>query len=959
LLTQSPPSRQSITTHTSIEANKGKHMNHVKDVRPYPRFTTRLTPTACAAALLVLGVSAPVLAQTAAQPTAQDGAATDAAGNVVIVSGIRASLQQSLAVKRSATANVEVITAEDVGKMPDKNVADSLQRLPGVNISSSAAGSGGFDENDRVSLRGTAPSLTQTTINGHALSSGDWFVLDQIGGAVGRSASYSLLPSEIVGQVIVHKTPTADQIEGGVSGSVDVITRKPLDFRQPLSFEGSVQAVHSTLAKKTDPQFSALVNWKSADNTFGVMLQGFSEKRSLRRDGQELLAWTQVAPTGPVATAHPDLANVWYPRLIGSSLFEQERHRKGGLVDVQWKPNKDVSLDATFFSSKMDASNYNRNFMIDMLGSGGIGSGVSPSTYSVKNGTLVAASFPNQGTADKPLRYGIVDNIVRNGAYAKTQFFDLDGKWRVTSDLTLTAKAGKTKGTGLTPAQDVYEGDINNSGANWQMNGLGGPTTAHLPNIDTAKFTGTILDWVFGASPASTYDEEKYAQIDADYRLDAGPLRNLKFGFRGTNHKRSNLEVAQGPNWANTTPGTADTNPTWNGTTYPGDFGNDLGGDFPRNVWQIDRDVLDAWGDLHSNRDPSRTYYPDMFNLTEKTKALYVTGDFEGANWSGNAGVRVVRTEGRSNGYQILPNQLPDNSLTAFPFGGFVQQTSIDNNHTYALPSANVKFDLNKDLVARFGVSRTMTRPDFGALGGTVSLTDETHTGNGGNARLKPVISNNIDATLQWYFAPRALASVGVFYMDLRNYVGYGYSTASYIDTRASQEQGKGVFANYTITSPINVDASVKGAEFALQLPLGAGFGADANMTLADSKQKFGTCPAQTMVTSSDPCDMLGASKVTGNVGAFYENDKFNARIGWSWRSSYLAAQDRGTPLYMDSVGQLSVSANYSITKNLTLTFSGQNLNNPVLKYYQFNKDQPARFYVNGAQYYVGLRVKY
>jgi iron complex outermembrane receptor protein len=877
----------------------------------------------------------------------------------VLVSGIRASLQQSLAVKRNAAANVEVITAEDVGKMPDKNVADSLQRLPGVNISSSAAGSGGFDENDRVSLRGTAPSLTQTTINGHAMSSGDWFVLDQIGGAVGRSASYSLLPSEIVGQVIVHKTPTADQIEGGVSGSVDVITRKPLDFRQPLSFEGSVQAVHSTLAKKTDPQFSALVNWKNADNTFGVLLQAFSEKRSLRRDGQELLAWTQIAPTNAVAIAHPDLANVWYPRTIGSALFEQERHRKGGLVDLQWKATRDLSFDATFFSSKMDASNYNRNFMIDMLGTGGISGGVSPQSYTVQNGTLTSASFPNQGTADKPLRYGVVDDIVRKGAYAKTQFIDLNGKWRVTTDLTLSAQAGKTKGTGETPAQGVYEGDINNSGANWQMNGLGSPTTAHLPSIDTSKFTGTPLDWVFGASPASTYDEEKYAQIDADYRLDAGALRNIKFGFRATNHKRSNLELAQGPNFDNTQTGSAATNPDWNGLTYPSDFASDLGGDFPRNVWQLDPDVLNAWGNVHSNRSPDRIYYPDMFNLTEKTKALYVSGDFEGDAWSGNAGVRIVRTEGRSNGYQILPNQLPGGNLPKFPWGGFVQQTGIDNNSTYALPSANLKLDLNKDLVGRLGVSRTMTRPDFGALGGTVSLTDETHTGNGGNAKLKPVVSNNLDATLQWYFAPRALASVGLFYMDLRNYVGYGYSTATYIDSRQSQQTGQGVFAQYTITSPVNVDASVKGAEFNLQLPLGAGFGADGNVTLADSHQKFGSCPAQTTITSSDPCDMLGASKVTSNVGAFYENDRFNARISWSWRSSYLAAQDRGAPLYMDSVGQLSVSANYSINKYLTLTFSGQNLNNPVLKYYLFNKDQPTRFYSNGAQYYVGLRVKY
>ena len=909
----------------------------------------RLTPAASAVAILVLSASLHAQAQQAAQPQ----------GEVVIVTGIRASLQQSLAVKRNATANVEVITAEDVGKMPDKNVADSLQRLPGVNISSSAAGSGGFDENDRVSLRGTAPSLTQTVINGHAIASGDWFVLDQVGGAVGRSVSYSLLPSEMVGQVVVRKSPTADLIEGGVSGTIDVITRKPLDFKERLSMEATIQAVHSSLAGKTDPQFSGLVNWKNASSTFGVMLQGFSEKRSLRRDGQELLGWAQIPAGGPVATAHPDLANVWYPRLIGSALFEQERHRKGGLVDFQFKPSRDFSVDLTYFSSKLDASNYNRNYMSDMNGDGALGGGVSPASYTVKNGTLTSATFPNKGTAAAPLRYGIVDDIVREGAFAKSDFLDLAFKFRANDNLHFSGQVGKTRGNGETPAQGVYEGKVNNSGVSYQLNGLGGPATVKFPSVDTSVFTGTILDWIFGLSPATTTDEEMYAQIDAEYRMDMGPLTGIKFGVRGTDHERSNFTVAQGPNWANTEPGTANSNPAWNGTTYPSDFASDLGGDFPRNVWQLDRSILQAWGHVHSNRDISRVYYSDMFALTEKTKAAYVSGDLEGNGWSGNIGVRVVRTDGASQGYQILEKQLPNGSLPAYPWGGFVQKTNIENNHTKVLPSLNLKFDLNKELVARFGLSRTMSRPDFGALGGTVSLTDETHTGNGGNANLKPVISNNIDGTLQWYFAPRALASVGLFYMDLHDYVGYGVSRATFIDSRASEQSGKPVFAEYAITSPINVRASIKGAEFALQLPLGAGFGSDANLTLADSEQKFGSCPVMQTNTSSSPCDMLGASKVTANVGAFFENDKFNARVAYAWRSSYLAAQDRSAPLYQDAVGQLSMSFNYSISKNLTLTLSGQNLNNPILKNYATNKDQPARFYANGAQYYAGLRLKY
>jgi iron complex outermembrane receptor protein len=244
-------------------------------------------------------------------------------------------------------------------------------------------------------------------------------------------------------------------------------------------------------------------------------------------------------------------------------------------------------------------------------------------------------------------------------------------------------------------------------------------------------------------------------------------------------------------------------------------------------------------------------------------------------------------------------------------------------------------------------------------LGGAVILTDETHTGNGGNSSLKPVKSNNIDASVQWYFAPRALLSAGLFFMDLKDYVGYGTSTGNFIDTRASQEQGKPVFANYTITSPINVGAKVKGLELAAQVPVGMGFGFDGNVTLADSHLDFGSCPAFQTATAGDPCDMLGASKTTANGGLYFENDTFNARVSYAWRSSFLAAQDRGTPLYQDSTGTLSASFNYNISKNLTLTISGQNLNNPILKNYIFNKDQPARFYANGAQYYAGLHIKY
>ena len=196
-------------------------------------------PIAAAAALALLGalVPAQVFAQAATAAPAPASAASAAAKDDiqrVEVTGLRASLEASLSRKRNAESVVEVVTADDIGKLPDKNVADSIQRVPGVNIASSAGGEGGFDENDRVSIRGTSPSLTQTLINGHAVATGDWFILDQQG-VVGRSVSYSLLPSEIVRTVTVAKSATADLPEGGVAGAVNIETRQPLDFKKPLT----------------------------------------------------------------------------------------------------------------------------------------------------------------------------------------------------------------------------------------------------------------------------------------------------------------------------------------------------------------------------------------------------------------------------------------------------------------------------------------------------------------------------------------------------------------------------------------------------------------------------------------------------------------------------------------------------------------------------------------------------
>ncbi|WP_396271367.1 TonB-dependent receptor [Ideonella sp.] len=921
---------------------------------------TSLTPIASAVVLALAGTA--VHAQTA--PAKPAAAASAAETERVEVIGIRASLQKSLQSKRDAESRVEVITAEDIGKMPDKNVADSLQRVPGLSISSASANEGGFDENDRVSMRGTSPSLTQTLVNGHAISSGDWFVLNQTG-TVGRSVSYSLLPSTLVKEVVVHKSPEARLVEGGVAGAINIVTRKPLEFKKPLTMDAQIGGVYADLPGKTDPQFHALLNWKNDDSSFGVMLQAFAEHRHLRRDGQEVLFYSQIKPGSAVATANPDLAGVWYPGLIGSALFEQKREREGGLLGMQFKLNNDVTLGATAFTSQMKAANYNRNYML--WGSRVLdeGRGQGPQAgYVVRNNTLVSASFaPVAGTT-----YGVYDEISRPDAGSDSSFFTVDGQWNVSDKLKLSGLAGTTKGTGKTPTQDVAEWNVGvGSGAAWRLNGVDTAADWSLGNTNHKQPGAASLGWIFGDQNIYVKDKENFAQLDGEYALDSGLFTTLKFGARSTSHSRSSSGVvgqapgckaADGSNrpwdWSQAywcpvgTQSPADPANFPVGTqNYPGNFGAGLGGNFPRDVWFHTPEQLTAYNKL-ANRatDGSRDNWTSQYGLSEKTQAAYVQSDMEGAGWSGNVGLRLVQTKFAVTNNVAVSANTPG-AITTSAFGPYLP-TTTNHSYTDVLPSMNVKFKLNKEMVARLALSRTMTRPDYSALAGSVSLAPPAvaggvGSGSGGNPDLKPVRSNNLDLTLEYYYAPRSLVSAGLFHMGLSSYVGYGQVNKQFMTYSAAVPQGE--LVNYLLTVPVNTTGRVNGIELAWEAPLWGNFGANANYTYTDAKEAGGG-------------PLVGASKHTYNLGAYYEDDKFNARVAYNFRSSFYSGLDRNTAFSQDDTSNLAASLGYKINDRFTISLDGHNLGNTKLKYYALSKDQPRSMYENGRQYYLTLRAK-
>ena len=888
-------------------------------------------------------------AQTGTAGTTQSRADKNKAKELgtVVVTGIRDTEAESIEFKKYADSHVDVVTAEDVGKLPAKNVADTLQRLPGVNISSSSASEGGFDEVDRVSLRGTNPSMTQTLVNGHTVGTGDWFVLSQVQ-TVGRSVSYSLLPAEIVSQVVVHKTAEAKIVEGGSAGSVDIVTRKPLEFSKPITAEASIGGVYSDLPGDTKPQFSGLFNWKNNDNTFGFLAQAFYEKRSLQRNGQEIVGgYNQIKATDAAAVANPALAGVYYPNLIGAAFFTQQRERKGGVLDMEFKAADNLTLNLSGFYSKLKADNYNRNYM--MWGSQFVPNVAPLPGYVVRNGVLTQASYPN--VPGSPTSYGVYDQISRPGAASQSSYLTLDADWRATDTLTFKGQIGTTKGKGSSPTQDVLElGTSGGGGASWSMNGRDKPTSWSLGG-DNSSPSGIMPQngWIFGDQGIKVDDKENWAGFDGEWALDRGVLSTLDFGARYSDHTRQNkTDIGQGPNFA-----TDWTNPANYPTAhanYPSDFTSDLGGSAPGSIWYYTPGQLAAIDKQFANRDPvARFNWQNIYKVKEKVAAAYLQANFTGERWSGNIGGRWVRTEENINyNTSNVEQYTAAGPFTGSAFGNYYR-SKYDHTYSKFLPSANFKYNFTDDLIGRLAASQTMTRPDYSALAGSVSLDDLTHTGSGGNPQLKPIVSTNFDAALEWYFAPRGLLSASAYYMDLKDYVNFGPVSRTYKDQNASNNAGHDVFNTYLVSVPVNVDGHIGGVELAYVQPIGDNFGVAANYTYADGSAANGK-PLQ------------GTSKNTYNVSGYFENERFNARLSYTYRSSFFAGVSRTDTYYQAGLGNLALSLGYKINDWATLAFDAMNLNNPKFKYYTNVAgigNQPYAFYVNGRQYYLNLRLKY
>ena len=887
-------------------------------------------------AIVKTSVSLLALAMFATAAHAQETPSEEAGDEEeIVVTGIRASQAAAIDAKRDLSVIADVITAEDIGKFPDKNVAEALQRVPGVVINRE------FGEGERVSLRGTAPNLTKTLVNGHAIATADWFVLEQL--AATRSFNYLTLPSEIVGQLEVYKSPQADVEEGGVGGTINVHTRDPLDL-EPFSVSASAQMVYSELRDSWDPQVSGLVSWHNEAETFGILIGGVYQRRDIRRDGVEVLGYQPVTVGGQTAQV---------PSLIGSALFVQERERYGGNIGVQFRPSDALEINVTGLYSRFGADNFNQNYLA--WTSNALGGGGTLTDATVSNGTVVSGRVDST-----PTGRAVVFDAIDRSAFAETYSGDVDIVWRPSDRSTLHLKGGYTEAHGDTTSQPFYEGGAP-GGFTFDLTGRS-PQVSFI-GVDPTDPEDLVFD--FGSLHQITNtDKELYFYADFEQEVDLGPVTALKFGAKYTDHDRDTTFLATTfggfflPLLATGCGGPCTSGDFSSGGTTPGDFLENVAEPGTlTDYWVVDRGLLQRiYNGLPASVRARVINPPENYSITEKAYGGYAMAKIggEGFGYRGNFGVRVIRTDQTSRGNQIGvpagPGVITDN-----PFG-FFRPVVVERSYTDILPSANVAVDLSDALILRFGAGRVVARADYTDLVPRVNLNPGSLTASGGSPFVNAYRANQLDLSLEFYPDRETIFAAAVYYKDIDSYVTDAITQERFPVQTATPNLSRCTLVNaaenlydclFDVTRRTSGSGGTnKGFEVQASREIYGGFGAIVNYTYSDAELNNGA-PVQ------------GNSKHALNVTGYFENDLLSARLAYNYRSKFFITFDRAAPLNQAATESLDGSLSVNITDNIALTADAINLTNEKIVQFSGTPDRPRAIYDNGRQFYLGARVRF
>ncbi|WP_109806288.1 TonB-dependent receptor [Sphingosinithalassobacter portus] len=878
-------------------------------------------------------------------------------GAEIIVTGYRESLNAAVAAKRDATSQVDVILAEDIAKFPDQNLAESLQRIPGISIQRDAG------EGRAITVRGLGAQFTRVRVNGMETIATS---TDGASANRDRAFDFNVFASELFNSIVVHKTAEASLDEGSLGAVVDLNTGNPLAYDPGFTFVASAQARYNDLGNDIAPRLAGLIGWTNADQTFGVSASVAWSKYTTLELGNNTVRWQQAsfgsvngtpcyAGGAYVSSADCDAAALaFHPRIPRYGEVSHDRERLGATASIQWAPSDrtHISIDGLYSDFKEDRDEHWAEVLFRS----------NEKSISLTSYTLDSAGNMVAGTVDNAW--------VRTERYhreSETEFYQISGKidQEFSDSFRATLRGGFSRSDADIPVEttlifddrdatdysfdysDMYK-PVLSFGA-----GIDDPTAFQLAEFRDRPSSLTNKFQTFGLDLA--YD------VVEGFTFKAGGIYR-KYTFDTVGYRRDSTYCAAF-------------------ACAPGQYGMPVTGSIA-NIFNLG-DAGQPSGTTTSWVEPDLDAAADAVGLYARTPGLQqgeqryvsekVTGgygqvDFEtwllGMRITGNAGVRYVHTEQLSSGFNS---------------GSYV---TVERSYDDVLPSFNLNLHLRDDLILRGAIAKVITRPSLGSLTPGGSVDQFNYSISSGNPYLDPYRATTFDAALEWYFAPGAIVSVALFAKQIESFPISSTFTGTYassglptslltVGTPAYNAVVDTTSGSYNPNIPFTFKTSVngpgadlKGVEFAFQLPFSVfseslgDFGVLGNVTLVDSNVDYTMSLPGTSVNPSGSISsggtaiysrpLLDLAKTAANGTIYYDNGRLSIRASVAYRGEYADGTSGNFNIFegYGDTTNVDASIRYKLTEQIELSIDGTNLldtyrkrwvNEPSKRNYEYN----------------------
>ncbi|MRX07241.1 TonB-dependent receptor [Pseudoduganella sp. FT25W] len=850
--------------------------------------------------------TSPLLVQEA---FAQDAAA---AGDIqqVNVTGIRASVRNALAAKEASNSIVEVVSSEDIGKLPDTTIAESLARLPGL--------SSGLDRGNasQIVARGMGPRFIGATLNGRELASSE----------PNRAVRFEQFPSESISGATVYKTQNAELVEGGIATTIDLQTVSPLKYNgRQLSLKAD--ALYYPLAKDipggdtTAPRLGGIYVDQFANKTIGAAIAfSYQDQPSVQKN---------VRHWGFNETNSADINGDG--KIDKTPWGFQDEARRGKdkrtsvLGKVEWKPNSDVLITAdTYYAS----AKINERGLQHWTGDLGNWDGYQNSNYSnldIRNGYVAGATVSNVSVINNDFFYVQDTSVAASGLNGKFNA----GDWKIDADLSTSHALRSSQW------RDMRQYSKNGTNVTWDF--TGDENQSYSFGMDTgnpANFGGATL---YVDTDGHVKDLLNAVSLNASRPLENGIISRLKVGVRATDREKSYRQTT----WS-LTPTSAIPDSAYETVNVSGDPAFIQLKDFYGTASSVfGANAFDPTGRVQTQND-----LLSGWKVKERSTSAFVQGDLDGEafgkTYRGNVGVRVVHTRQTGYGMQSVD-------------GAAATPVEDGTSYTEILPSLNLIFNMDEaqERQVRFSLARAMSRAPLDELRASRNLSvpvDSTQptTGSAGNPTLKPMMANQLDLAYQWYFAKGSLLSAGAFYKQVQRYIAITSDTTT-VNGRPA-----------TLTRSVNGEGgNIRGLELAYQqsfswLPApfdGLGFSGNYAYTKSSIHEE---------TPSVNPYQIEGLMKSNGGITLWYEKAGYEARLSANYHSPFVRNPTWTAGQLLMNEAETYVTLNFAkqLTPNLQLRFGIDNVTNQKSVYTSANIPVQQEVTEFGRRYNLGLSFK-